>query len=164
MAVIELEPKSDFIPLQTAWYDMTLRSYEIRDREADGNFHKEPYQDVQFQWEVAVPEEDPVERRSWANLPRAYNDKSKFCNIGLALGVIAPGSGGERLRIDLDTWIDKKCRGNIVEIVKDNGDVSDKITDYAMIRQRPIKPASGPAKPTRRDNEPPPVDEADLPF
>lgn len=166
MAVIELEPKSDFTPLPTDWYTMTLLSYEIRDRDADGNFHKEAYQDVQFQWEVAVPEEDPVERRSWANLPRAFNDKSKFCNIGLALGVIAQGAGGERLRIDLDTWIGKKCRGNIVEITKDNGDLSDKITDYAMIRQRPTKPPSSqPKAATRRANEPPPpLDDEDTPF
>ena len=164
MAVIELEPKSDFVPLPTDWYTITLLSYEIRDREPDGNFHKEPYQDVQFQWEVTVPDEEPQERRSWANLPRAFNDKSTFCIIGMALGVIAQGSGGERLRIDLDTWIGKKCRGNIVEKTKDNGDLSDKITDYALIRARPAKPTTAQPKPTRRDNEPPPLEDEDIPY
>lgn len=163
MPVLTLGPKSDFVALESDWYTLTLLSYEIREKEAD-KFHKKPYQDVQFQWEVTVPGEEPTERRSWANVPASFNEKSKLVEIGIALGAIDPAAGADGLDIDLDTWLGKKCRGNIVEITKPNGDLSDKIDGYA-----PYRAPRGAAKPAsaRRAAPPPPVDDdpdGDMPF
>ncbi len=158
MTTLTLAPRTDFTPLDPDYYILTLDSYEIRDKDAD-KFHAEAYQDVQFQWSVNVPDGEPAQRRSWANVPKSFNEKSTLCKIGVALGAIDPQvAASEGIELDLDRWVGRRCRGNIVEIVKADGTISDKIEGYAPYKG---KASNAPiaAKPAPRAKPAPPVED-----
>ena len=139
--MIEIAPKRDFIALETAYYIVTLRGAKVGWREPD-QFHKEKYQDCEFEWEVDVDDAmrerlglgtDAVVRRSWANLPRTFSEKSKFVQIGVALGALDMTVGAANgAKFDLDGWLGRKCRVNIVEKTKDGEVVADEIKDYQV--------------------------------
>lgn len=153
MTTLTIAPKTDFVPLESNWYVLTLQNYELRDRDAD-KFHAVAYQDVQFQWSVAVPDGDPAERRSWANVPQGYNEKSKLIAIGVALGMIDPAVAAvEGVKLKLDQWVNKRCRGNIVEVVKPDGTLSDKIDGYAPYKAKAAAPKAKAAPPPVEDED-----------
>lgn len=180
MAVLTVAPKSDFIPLESGAYTLTLTNYKIRDREPD-KFHTKPWQDVEFLWDVAVSQEirenlglgtEPIERRSWESVPRTFSDKSGMVKLAIALGVVDQAEGAESgAEFDLDAWLGKKCKGLVEEFTKQDGTLGDKITSYSPFRGRAPAPtqaaqAAKPA-PARRVAPQPPVEEdpeGDMPF
>lgn len=142
MGKLTLAPKTDFVPLETDFYTGTLQNHKTRDRDKD-QYHPEPYQDIEFTWSVEVPAElceelditSPVERKSWVNIPKSFNDKAKLVLLGIALGVLDPNSGDEEQDIDLDDWLTRKCRLQIEQTKKKDGTPTDKIVGYTPYKR-----------------------------
>lgn len=176
-STFEIAPKSDFTPLESNWYVLTLLAYKIRDKDPD-KYHNAPWRDVEFDFDVAVPDEvrerlelgdGQIKRKVWAAIPKTFTDKATMVQIGIALGKFEVVNGSaDGVKVDLDEWLGAKCRGNVIEVHKADGTLGDKVDGFAPYRRGAANQVAGkPSAPKPATRQAPPPEEGDddsIPF
>lgn len=130
-----LAPRTDFEALPTAEYVLTLKAWREIVEQADTQYSKKGDIRIEWNWIVAVPNAETVERRDWTNIPVTFAEKSTYVHIVVALGIVDSVAAIENgATIDEDQGIGKSCLGTIVKSLKKDGKTwGDKITQYAPL-------------------------------
>ncbi len=138
-----LGPRQTFEALPTAEYKLTLKSWKEITEQNDTQFSKKGDIRIEWNWLVAVPNEEDQDRRDWTSIPATFSDKSTFVHIITALGIVDSVAAIEAgATVDPDQGIGKSCLGTIVKSLKPDGKTwGDKITQYA-----PLPVTAAPAK------------------
>ena len=144
-----IAPRVEFTPLATGEYILRLMHWEEVTEERDTQFSKKGDIRIQFQWEVEVPGDDPVERRDWAPIPRTWSKKSKFVQIALALLHVPDQFAAENgFEVDWDDGLGQRCKASIVRKPKEgSNEWTDSIVGYFPLDQVATAPSRRPAQP-----------------
>ena len=134
MTVYNVGPRQAFTPLPTGEYTLTLKEVGEKIEEKDSQYSKKGDVKVEWTFEVAVPNDEPVVRKVRAAAPVGWNEKSTFVHIAEALGLVnretARANGAS---VDFGSALGRKCLGTIVKKLKEGSttDYTDNITAYA---------------------------------
>ncbi len=156
-----LAPRVEFEALATGDYTVTLLEVVEKVEEKDTAFSKRGDIRLEFHWEVAVPGDEPMEKRDWSSIPKTFSKKSKFVAIAIALGLVSEQEAIEYgCAVDFEPGLGKRCVATIVRKQKEGSEEwTNQITGYTALTRIPTGGRRRPA--VAAVAEP---DEAEIPF
>ena len=142
MPVYAIGPRQAFEALPTAEYTLTLEKVGEYIEEKDSQYSKKGDQKVEWTFGVAVPGGEDTTRRVRTPAPTSWNEKSNFVHIVTALDPVGTAKAREEgWKGDPAALVGRKCLGTIVRKPKEgsnSGEITDSITVFAPLPQRPI--------------------------